>query len=1090
LRAAQDGESRLGASLFARLWFPLLVLAIGLVVSASFAHVMRESVNQEEEDNFDLQAEQAKNAIAARIQSYSDALYAVRALFHTSSNVTQRNFRDFVGRLELETRYPALRNLNYAAYVPEAERDKLIAQIRGDPTGGPAARAFSIRPPGSRPFYYVITHLAPFEGNERSFGLDIGAPPFWTDALEYGRDSGLLVSSGRIIRFEDGAANIALRIAVYRSGEPTQTVEQRRAAYVGSVGAGFRVADLMRGVLEAHNLHHIAFSVLDVERTSGDKQLVFQNALAREARPSGEAAAMYVTRREIEMAGRLWELEFQAPQASLGSYHDRQLPWVVFVCGVLLSLLLASILFFITSSRQRAVVLARRINRDLHAKEAGLAEAQRMARLGSWEISGHKRQMVWSQELYRVLGMEPHGRRVLLDDFLQAVHPADRQKVRDMLRLSSEPGAVLELEHRLLLRDGSERWVISKAKLEEPLSEGGVWRGTTMDITERKQAEFHLQTEHQVTRLLASGRQAERVLGELLQTLTVRLNMACAVYWAAEERQPLRCARVSCIDTIDRGSRVHLQMENAGSPLAALAAQKRQVVLAADLPAAAPPVQVGASGRVALHSAAAFPVVAANRVRGAIELFAERRIPLDGSVADLLCSIGAHVGQYLEKALAEEALESISAHDPVTGLPNRLEFENRLSLALKRARRHRSPIAIVLLGFQHFERLIESAGPGGADRLLGECARRIAASLRASDTVARAGSGFLVMIEGGEAPHQVAALARKLLDAVGRPFMVDGRSFTLSACAGISRYPEDGLDPATLLKHADAAMFHAKEDAAGGCRFFARSANEAMEKRGLAEAELRRALERKEFALHYQPQASLADGCLAGVEALLRWQHPERGLLEAADFLQLAEEHGLSASLDRWVLQQACEHARAWQRKGFAPRVALNVSSARLAEQGLADDVAGALQAARLAPQSLQLQVPEHALERHSAGAAQALQELKARGVGLVLDGFGIGCAPLSQLRMFPFDAVNIDRSVVAGIPADSQETALVESMVHLAHALGMRAAAVGVESAEQLQRLERLGCEEVQGHFVARPAPHEALVPLVDGRIRLVQHA
>jgi diguanylate cyclase (GGDEF)-like protein len=420
-------------------------------------------------------------------------------------------------------------------------------------------------------------------------------------------------------------------------------------------------------------------------------------------------------------------------------------------------------------------------------------------------------------------------------------------------------------------------------------------------------------------------------------------------------------------------------------------------------------------------------------------------------------------------------------------LPNRLEFENRLSLALRRARRHRSPIAIVLLGLHRFERLMESAGPGIADRLLGECARRIAVSLRASDTVARAGSGFLVMIEGGEAPHQVAALARKLLDAVGRPFMVDGRSSTLSACAGISRYPEDGLDPATLLKHADIAMFRVKEVGAGGCGFFANSVNEAMEKRALAEAELRRALERKEFALHYQPQASLANGCLAGVEALLRWNHPERGLLEAADFLPLAEEHGLSAWLDRWVLQQACEHARAWQHRGFAPRVALNVSAARLAEQGLADDVAGVLQAARLAPQSLQLQVAEYALERHSARAAQALQELKARGFGLALDGFGIGRAPLSQLRMFPFDAVNIDRSFFAGIPADSQEAALVESMVRLAHALGMRAAAVGVESAEQLQRLDRLGCEEVQGHFVARPAPQEALAPLMDRSIRLV---
>ena len=213
LRAVLDGR-KLDASLAGRLWFPLVVLALGLVVTAALTYVMRESVEQEARDHFELQAEQAKNAIAARIQSYSDALYAVRALFHTSARVTQEDFRTLVAKLELQTRYPALRILNYAAYVPGAEREKLIAEIRADATGGAAAQAFTIRPREPRAFHYVITHVAPLEGNERSFGLDIGAPPFRPDALEYGRDTGRLVSSGRIIRFEDGVDNIALLIAV------------------------------------------------------------------------------------------------------------------------------------------------------------------------------------------------------------------------------------------------------------------------------------------------------------------------------------------------------------------------------------------------------------------------------------------------------------------------------------------------------------------------------------------------------------------------------------------------------------------------------------------------------------------------------------------------------------------------------------------------------------------------------------------------------------------------------------------------------------------------------------------------------------
>ena len=1097
LRAVLDGR-RLDASLLGRLWFPLLVLAFGLIVTAALTRVMRDGVEQEAGDHFELQAEQAKNAIAGRIQSYSDALYAVRALFHTSARVTQEDFRTFVARLELDTRYPALRILNYAAYVPGAEREKLVAEIRGDATGGAAAKAFTIRPREPRAFHYVITHVAPLEGNERSYGLDIGAPPFRPDALEYGRDTGKLVSSGRIIRFEDGVDNIALRMAVYRAGLPTETPEQRRAAYIGSVGAGFRIATLMRGVLEEHNLHHIDFQVFDVDRASAQKVLVFENALSGEsgARGGGE---MYVTRREIDMGGRLWELEFRAPLASLASSFDLHMPWVVLGCGALTSLLLAAILFFITTSRHRALVLAKRINQDLHAKEAGLAEAQRMARLGSWEISGQKRQMAWSEELYRVLGMQPHAGRVVLDDFLAVVHPGDRQKVRDMLRLSSEPGAVLELEHRLLLRDATERWVISKAKLEEPLSEGGVWRGTTMDITERKRAESRLQTEHQVTGILASGRQTEAVLGELLQLLCARLGMACAVHWEIEaqhtlrgEAGALRCARVWCSDTVDRGSRVHLQMESGGSPLGRLAAQKREVVLAADLAERAAPMHVGGHARIELHSAAAFPIIAANRVLGVVELFSATPVQLDGCAADLLSSISAQLGQHHQKALAEEALELVPAHDPVTGLPNRLEFQNRLSLALARARRERARIAVLLVDLDRFALLSANMRPGAGERLLLECARRITAALRACDTLARAGcDGFLALLEGAAGSSDLISIVGKVLDSVARPFAIDGRSVTLSASAGISIYPEDGIDAATLLKHADMAMVRAKQKAPGGWRFFAASMNEDANRRSLTEAGLQRALEREELILHYQPRASLATGRITGVEALVRWNHPERGLLEPAEFIPLAEDTGLIVMLDGWVLKAACAHAQSWREQGLAElRVGVNLSARRFCDQGLVDDVADAVRAAGLAAQVLELHVPESALARFPAQVAQTLHELKARGFGLAIDGLGTGCASLSQLRMFPFDALNIDRSFVSGIPADREDTALAESMVRLARALGMRAAAVGVETAAQLERLQSFGCQEIQGHFVARTATQEALTPaLLEGRTGSLTH-
>jgi diguanylate cyclase (GGDEF)-like protein/PAS domain S-box-containing protein len=1088
-----EQDQALRPSRLGRVWFPLVVLALGIALTAALNQFLLGKIRQEAADRFELQAEQAKNALAARIQSYTDALYAVRALFHTSTRVTQQDFREFVAKLELGTRYPALRILNYAAYVIDAERPALVAQIRTDTTGQPWAQGFTIQPPQARPAYYVITHLAPFDGNERSFGLDIGAPPFKPDALEQGRDTGKLVSSGRIIRFEDGVDNLAMRIAVYRSGYPTETLEQRRAAYIGSVGAGFRIAQLMRGVLEAHNLHHIHLTVLDVERSDGkrpeQKALVFDNGVVA----TGAPRRVYATSREIEMGGRHWELEFDAPESRLVSDHDLQLPWVVFVGGVLTSMLLASIVFLVMSSRHRALALARRINQDLHVQEGRLAEAQRMARLGSWEISGQKRHMVWSDELYRMLGVE-RGSLVGLDDFLAAVHPGDRQKVRDMLRLSSDPGSVLELEHRLRLHDGTERWALTKAKLDEPLGEGGVWRGTTMDITGRKRAESTLQTEHEVTRILAVGGDDDSVLPALLKVLGTRLDMVCAVHWLAEGAHALRCERVWCSDKVDRSERVHMLLEGSGSQLARAALQKRELVLAA-LQANRQPLYAGGVGggeRVALHSAVAFPIVAANNVLGVIELFSQAPARIDGSAADLLSSIGAQLGQHHQRALAEEALKFVAAHDALTGLPNRLEFQDLLEAALRRARRERGPLAVVFIDLDRFKLLNDSIGHGAGDRFLQECARRVKDALRQSDTVARIGGDeFVVMLEGMGRPQDITAVVQKLLDRLKEPFLAEGREFAASASIGISMYPADGIDAASLIKHADMAMYRAKQQARGSYRFFAPSMNEEMERRFALEADLRRAVARDELVLHYQPRVSARSGRITGVEALLRWRHPQRGLVTPGDFIPLAEETGLIVPIGEWVLKAACARARQWKEEGFDLRVSVNLSARQFAERTLVEEVERALRTSGLAPEALELEVTETVVMQNPAQAAQTLDELKGLRVGLSLDDFGIGYSSLSYLKMFPFDGLKIDRTFVAGIPADREDVAIAEASIYLAHALNMRAIAEGVETEEQAQWLSKFGCEELQGDLLSKPMPGEALAALFlkpDRRIHAIR--
>ena len=992
-----EQDQALKPSFFGRVWFPLLVLALGVALSAVLCQFLLRSVREDAADRLELQAEQAKNALAARIQSYTDALYAVRALFQTSAHVTQQDFRRFVATLELDTRYPALRILNYAAYVTGGER--------------PA---------------YVITHLAPFDGNERSFGLDIGAPPFKPDALEYGRDTGRLVSSGRIIRFEDGVDNLAMRIAVYRSGYPTETLEQRRAAYIGSVGAGFRIAQLMRGVLEAHNLQHIHLTVLDVERSDGkrpeQKALIFENGVVAADAPR----RVYAARREIEMGGRHWELDFRAPESRLVSDHDLQLPWVVFVGGALTSLLLASILFLITSSRHRALVLARRINQDLHVQEGRLADAQRIAHLGSWEISGQSRHMLWSEELYRMLGVE-RGTRVALDDFLAAVHPRDRQKVRDMLRLSSDPGSVLELEHRLRLTDGTERWALTKAKLEEPLGEGGVWRGITMDITERKRAEATLQTEHQVTRILAAGGEDESVLPALLKVLCTRLNMVCAVQWLADGQHALRCERVWCSDKVDRSERVHMLLQASGSQLARAALQKRELVPAA-LQTERRPLHVGGVGGepVALYSAVAFPIAAANSVLGVIELFSEAPTRVDASVADLLGSIGAQLGQHHQRTLAEDALKFVAAHDALTGLPNRLEFQDQLEGALRRARRERSPLAVVFIDLDRFKLLNDSIGHGAGDRFLQECARRIKDALRQSDTAARIGGDeFVVMLEGMHKPQDITAVVQKLLDQLKEPFLAEGREFAASASIGISVYPADGIDagyPDQARRHG-----HGPGEAAGARQLSLlrhldeRGNGAALHPGGGPAARTRAGRVRAVLPAEGRPRGAAASPaprrCCAG---------STRSAGRAAGGVHPARRGNRPHRADRRMGAQGGLRARpgAGRRRASHLRVSVNLSARQFAEKTLVDDVVGrcALSEHAGAGRRSSSRSPRPWLMQTPEQAAQTLAGLRrpaASGSRWTISASATRRS--SYLKLLPLDALKIDRASSPGSRRDTR---------------------------------------------------------------------
>lgn len=434
---------------------------------------------------------------------------------------------------------------------------------------------------------------------------------------------------------------------------------------------------------------------------------------------------------------------------------------------------------------------------------------------------------------------------------------------------------------------------------------------------------------------------------------------------------------------------------------------------------------------------------------------------------------------------AESHLRFAVNYDRLTGLPNRSQFYQQLNAAVARALRHNGRLAVLFIDLDRFKNINDTLGHDLGDDLLKEVAARLRALVRGSDGVARLGGDeFVVLLESLEHAEDAALVAQKILAALAQPFNLGGRELSLSASIGVSAFPDDGLDSSSLLKNADIALYRAKAQGKNIFQLYSAQMNSHTVERLSLETDLRRALDRQELALHYQPKIELRSGRVLGVEALVRWQHPERGLISPATFIPLAEETGLIGPISEWVLARACAQCRAWLDQGLPPlRMAVNLSAVQLARGDLLRQVAEALEQSGLDPGALELEITESTVMENAARAREVLHQLKARGIGLAIDDFGTGYSSLGYLKRLPIDSVKIDRSFVSGLPADADDAAITQAVIAMAHSLGLRVVAEGVETEAQLAFLRHQGCDEAQGYLLGHPLPAEALADFLRRR-------
>jgi diguanylate cyclase (GGDEF)-like protein/PAS domain S-box-containing protein len=677
--------------------------------------------------------------------------------------------------------------------------------------------------------------------------------------------------------------------------------------------------------------------------------------------------------------------------------------------------------------------------RALQASQRRLAEAQRIARLGSFELDLITGETTWSDELYHVLGLDL-GLEPTADLFVSMVHPEYRSAVGQAWADATERGIPFDLAYRIIRTDSEERCVHARA-LPEMAEDGAVVKlvGTLTDDTERVEAVRVQQVAE--TRFEIGFEQAG--IGATivdLEGVPIRVN-------------PAACSLLGRPETLLVGRPWTEYTHPNDVPLW-------------------PTVQA----RVAAGHDTYADERRYVRPDGTL-VWASTHVTLvrdkSGEPQYFLTQLQDITGRkQMEQELVHQAL-----HDSLTGLPNRALLTDRLVQGLAGSRRRGSQLGVMLLDVDHFKVINDSMGHNCGDDLLRHSADRIARVIRPGDTVARFGGDEFVVVCDDVSVLETEQIAKRVLEALSQPCFIGTQELSVTASLGIAVADEDAT-PESLLRDSDAAMYLAKARGRGRIEVFTEELRAKAERRQATATELRHALEREEFTVHYQPIVDLTTGALVSAETLLRWEHPDRGLVSPAEFVPLAEETGLIVPIGAWVLEQACQQLVRWNEPSMS--VAVNLSVRQMIAPDIASLVEDVLMRTGARPENLCLELTESVFMEDVDYFGKTLASLKTLGVRLAIDDFGTGYSSLSYLKRFPVDAVKVDRAFVDGLGTDPHYSALVAAIVAMADALGLEVTAEGVENQDQLAMLKRLQCRRAQGFYLARPMPADAISRLV----------
>jgi len=684
---------------------------------------------------------------------------------------------------------------------------------------------------------------------------------------------------------------------------------------------------------------------------------------------------------------------------------------------------------------------SKQFENTLRESEKRLSDAQRVGKIGSFTLDLATGLWSGTDMLYPILGIV-EKREYSIQEWVDIIHPDHRDSLATYQLSILDQKIPFDKEYLIVRQsDGETRWVHSLGELQ--FDDGGNvigMIGTTQDITERKIAE-----------------------DEIRQLAAVVENTAESVMVTDADNHIITVNRAFTDIT------GYTKDEVLGKDPRILQSGKHDRDFYMELSAS-------------INTAGVWQGEIWDRRKNG-EIFASwQTISVirdnDGNVINYV-SVFSDISSIKR---SQEKLDYLAHHDPLTDLPNRLLFNDRLQHALQRARREEHQLAVLFLDLDHFKNINDALGHPVGDVLLKQSAERITQLLRKEDTVARLGGDeFIILIEEIDEIQDVALMAQKIIETFNEAFTNDKHELHLTASIGISLFPQNGKEYDTLVKNADAAMYRAKEEGRNNYQFYTEALTTEAFERLTLETALRHALERDELVLHYQPQYLLETGKLVGVEALIRWQHPDMGLVPPMKFICLAEESGLIVAIGKWVLHTACAQMQCWLDAGFSlKRMAVNLSSMQFQKGDIVETVKSALKESRLSAQQLELEITEGLVMQETERTIELLNKLKDIGVTMAIDDFGTGYSSLAYLKQLPVEKLKIDRSFVRDIPDDPNDEAITRAVIVLGQSLQLEVIAEGIETEAQQEFLKSLGCNEGQGYLYSHPLPAEEFVKLL----------